>query len=79
MESWRKTSLVLPTPSVAYSGTIRFLRVAVLCVFGKMSSTINLKNRILPTYLRIVDQWQALTAGKASRIAETGRAQKLDL
>ena len=24
MESWRKTSLVLPTPPVAYSGTIRF-------------------------------------------------------
>ena len=48
MESWRKTSLVLPTPPVAYSGTIR-LRVAVLCVFGKMSSTINLKHRILPT------------------------------
>ena len=23
MESWRKTSLVLPTPPVAYSGTIR--------------------------------------------------------
>ena len=23
MESWRKTSLVLPTPLVAYSGTIR--------------------------------------------------------
>ena len=24
MESWRKTSLVLSTPPVAYSGTIRF-------------------------------------------------------
>ena len=24
MESWRKTSLVLPTPPVTYSGTIRF-------------------------------------------------------
>ena len=50
MESWRKTSLVLPTPLVAYS-ILYVLRVAVLCVFGKMSSTINLKNRILPTYL----------------------------
>ena len=54
MESWRKTSLVLPTPPVAYSGTIRFTCSGTMRIReNEQHYKSKIPDPTLPTYISI--------------------------